>query len=70
MYATNKKKIFDDIVNKQCNDGQSHRPNVLCQKKMSHQNNISNCFHEELNLRTCYFKPVPLITYYLITLLK
>lgn len=33
MYATNKKKIFDDIVNKQCNDGQSHRPNVLCQKK-------------------------------------
>lgn len=30
-----KKKIFDDIVNKQCNDGQSHRPNVLCQKNVA-----------------------------------
>lgn len=30
MYATNKKQILDYIVNKQCNDGQSHR-------QMSHQ---------------------------------
>lgn len=60
-----KKKIFDDIVNKQCNDGQSHRPNVLCQKKCRIKTT-----YEELNLRTCYFKPVPLITYCLITLLK
>lgn len=33
MYATTKKKIFDDILNKQCNDGQGHIPNVLCQNK-------------------------------------
>lgn len=33
MYAINKKYIFDDIVNKQCNDSQSHRPNILCQNK-------------------------------------
>lgn len=29
------KKIFDDILDKQSNDGQSRRPNVLCQKNVA-----------------------------------
>lgn len=49
------KKIFNDILGKQSNDGQSRRPNVLCQKKCRINKIISNCFHGELNLRTCFF---------------
>lgn len=58
------KKIFDDILDKQSNDGQSRRPNVLCQKKCRINNIISNCFHEELNLRTCFFQTRA--TYYIL----